>query len=45
MSHERRWGGLCVGLVCCLVVGIAYGVDNDEKMKLTGLITERAGEA
>jgi len=31
-------------LLCCLVVGAAYGASNGEKVKVKGLITTRTGE-
>jgi OOP family OmpA-OmpF porin len=31
-------------VLCCLMIGLAYGASNGEKVKVTGLITTRTGE-
>lgn len=40
----RRGMVLCVVLLCCLAVGLAYGVGNGEQAKIQGMITGRTGE-
>jgi OOP family OmpA-OmpF porin len=33
-----------IAVLCCLLVGLAYGASNGEKVKLQGVITTRSGE-
>jgi OmpA-OmpF porin, OOP family len=33
-----------VGLLCCLLIGLAYGASNGEKVKIKGVIATRTGE-
>jgi hypothetical protein len=35
---------VCSAVVCCLLVGLAFGVSNGEKAKVKGVITTRTGE-
>jgi OmpA-OmpF porin, OOP family len=42
-QHCRRIVA-CTALLCMVLVGLAYGASNGEKIKVTGLITGRDGE-
>ena len=33
-----------IAVLCCLFVGLAYGVSNGEKAKIKGVIATRTGE-
>jgi OOP family OmpA-OmpF porin len=35
---------VCSAVLCCLLVGLAYGVSNGEKAKVKGVIATRTGE-
>jgi OOP family OmpA-OmpF porin len=35
---------VCSAVLCCLLVGLAYGVSNGEKAKVKGVIANRTGE-
>jgi OOP family OmpA-OmpF porin len=42
----RTWKPIltCTALLCCLFVGLAYGVSSGEKAKIKGVIATRTGE-
>ena len=44
MMQNRKTRIGYVALVCCLAVGMAYGVSNGEKAKVKGVITTRTGD-
>jgi len=44
MTHVRRVSIGCAALLFCLTVGLAYGISNGEKAKVSGVITGRTGE-
>jgi outer membrane protein OmpA-like peptidoglycan-associated protein len=44
MKQQRRSVLACATLLCALSVGLAYGVSNGEKVKISGLITGRNGD-
>src|SRR5262249_2630938 len=44
MKRRRIWIGLCAAFLCVLLVGVANGVSNGEKVKTKGLIVGRDGE-
>ena len=41
---NRSWIVATAALLCVLCAGLAYGVSNGEKVKMTGLITGRNGD-
>jgi OOP family OmpA-OmpF porin len=45
MKSNRKLTGICVALLSCMIVCQAFGVANGEKVKLSGLITDRTSEA
>jgi OmpA-OmpF porin, OOP family len=45
MMNNRRISIGHVALICCVVVGMAYGASNGEKAKVSGIITGRTGES
>jgi outer membrane protein OmpA-like peptidoglycan-associated protein len=42
----RTWKPIvaCTALLCCLLIGLAYGASNGEKVKIKGVIATRTGE-
>ena len=44
MKRTRIWIGPCAAFLCVLLVGVANGVSNGEKVKTKGLIVGRDGE-
>jgi OOP family OmpA-OmpF porin len=44
MKRTRIWIGPCAAFLCVLLVGVANGVSNGEKVKTKGLIVGRDGD-
>ena len=44
MKRTRIWIGFCAAFLCVLLVGVANGVSNGEKVKTKGLIVGRDGD-
>jgi OOP family OmpA-OmpF porin len=44
MMRTSKSMAVCSAVLCCLLVGLAYGVSNGEKAKVKGVIATRTGE-